>query len=85
SMFSLETDASKVALCHLVARLKLGGYRLLDAQFLTDHLARFGAVEISRADYRTRLTDALAQTGNFYAAGSSLSGEAVVHAIGQTS
>ena len=51
SMFSIERDASKVALVHLVARLKAGGFRLLDAQFLTDHLASFGAEEISRADY----------------------------------
>jgi len=44
SMFSHETDASKVALVHLVARLRLGGFKLLDAQFLTEHLARFGAI-----------------------------------------
>src|SRR6516164_6607418 len=51
SMFSRETDASKVALVHLVARLRLGGFRLLDTQFLTPHLARFGGIEISRARY----------------------------------
>ncbi|MDE2630794.1 MAG: leucyl/phenylalanyl-tRNA--protein transferase, partial [Alphaproteobacteria bacterium] len=51
SMFSRETDASKVALVHLVARLKMGGFKLLDAQFLTAHLARFGAVEIPRKTY----------------------------------
>ena len=49
SMFSRETDASKAALVHLVARLRPGGYRLLDTQFLTPHLARFGGIEISRA------------------------------------
>ena len=59
SMFSLETDASKVALVHLVARLRLGGFRLLDTQFVTDHLARFGAIEIPRASYKARLADAL--------------------------
>ena len=51
SMFSRERDASKVALVHLVARLKRGGWRLLDAQFLTAHLTQFGAVEMPQAAY----------------------------------
>ncbi|WP_343794289.1 leucyl/phenylalanyl-tRNA--protein transferase [Brevundimonas kwangchunensis] len=51
SMFSRERDASKVALVHLVGRLKRGGWRLLDAQFLTDHLTQFGAVETPQAAY----------------------------------
>lgn len=51
SMFSRERDASKVALVHLVARLKRGGWRLLDTQFLTDHLSRFGAVETPQTAY----------------------------------
>ncbi len=59
SMFSRETDASKVALVHLVARLRQGGYRLLDVQFMTAHLARFGAVEIPRRHYRRLLAEAL--------------------------
>jgi leucyl/phenylalanyl-tRNA---protein transferase len=59
SMFSRVTDASKVALVHLVARLRLGGYRLLDTQFLTPHLAQFGAIEISRARYHRLLAEAL--------------------------
>ncbi|MEK9755115.1 MAG: leucyl/phenylalanyl-tRNA--protein transferase, partial [Rhodospirillaceae bacterium] len=59
SMFSRVRDASKVALVHLVARLRLGGYRLLDAQFITDHLAQFGAVEIPARDYLLLLEDAL--------------------------
>ncbi|MDE2356150.1 MAG: leucyl/phenylalanyl-tRNA--protein transferase [Alphaproteobacteria bacterium] len=59
SMFSSERDASKVALVHLAARLRAGGFRLLDAQFMTDHLASFGAVEISQAAYRARLSEAL--------------------------
>jgi leucyl/phenylalanyl-tRNA---protein transferase len=66
SMFSTEREASKVALVHLVARLKVGGYALLDAQFLTDHLTQFGAEEISRAAYRKRLAQALAREGDFY-------------------
>lgn len=58
SMFSRVTDASKVALVHLVARLKVGGYTLLDTQFVTTHLSRFGATEIPRADYLRRLNRA---------------------------
>jgi leucyl/phenylalanyl-tRNA--protein transferase len=65
SMFSRVTDASKVALVHLVARLRLGGYQLLDTQFLTPHLARFGGIEISRARYHRLLADALAYRASF--------------------
>jgi leucyl/phenylalanyl-tRNA--protein transferase len=56
SMFSFARDASKAALVHLVARLRLGGFRLLDTQFVTAHLAQFGAEEIPRQAYRERLT-----------------------------
>jgi len=66
SMFSWATDASKVALVHLVARLKHGGYSLLDTQFVTRHLGRFGAIEIPRDDYRQRLNAALARPASFY-------------------
>jgi len=59
SMFSRARDASKVALVHLVARLRLGGFTLLDTQFVTGHLAQFGAVEIPRDIYRRRLMDAV--------------------------
>lgn len=59
SMFSAATDASKVALAWLVARLRVGGYRLLDCQFMTDHLRSLGAVEISQADYLALLDSAL--------------------------
>jgi leucyl/phenylalanyl-tRNA---protein transferase len=59
SMFSRITDASKVALVHLVARLRLGGFRLLDCQFLTPHLARFGAIEVPRTRYHRLLAEAL--------------------------
>ncbi len=65
SMFSRVGDASKVALVHLVARLRLGGYRLLDTQFLTPHLARFGGIEVSRARYRRLLAEALAYRAVF--------------------
>ncbi|MDB5688886.1 MAG: aat [Sphingomonas bacterium] len=59
SMFSRSRDASKVALAHLVARLRAGGFRLLDCQFLTPHLASLGAIEIGRQDYVALLDGAL--------------------------
>jgi leucyl/phenylalanyl-tRNA--protein transferase len=65
SMFSRRTDASKVALVHLVARLVAGGFTLLDTQFLTEHLARFGAEEIPRREYQRRLAQALRVEGEF--------------------
>ncbi len=65
SMFSFERDASKVALVALVRRLRERGFLLLDTQFITPHLARFGAVEISRKEYLTRLATALEQQCRF--------------------
>jgi leucyl/phenylalanyl-tRNA--protein transferase len=59
SMFSHERDASKVALVHLVEALRRGGFVLLDTQFITAHLTRFGAIEIPRAHYLVKLADAL--------------------------
>ena len=59
SMFHVTRDASKIALVHLVARLRAGGYRLLDTQFLTDHLKLFGALEVPRARYHRMLTAAV--------------------------
>lgn len=59
SMFSRMRDASKVALVHLVARLRLGGYSVLDTQFGTDHLASFGGVEIPARDYMRQLAHAV--------------------------
>jgi len=66
SMFSRVTDASKVALVHLVARLRKGGFQLLDTQFVTEHLSRFGAIEIPRDEYQLRLSAALRQPAVFY-------------------
>lgn len=66
SMFSRRTDASKIALVHLVARLKAGGYLLLDTQFITNHLEQFGATEIAKDDYKALLADAVQATTNFY-------------------
>lgn len=61
SMFSRMTDASKVALAHLVARLKVGGFTLLDCQFQTPHLQSMGAIEVSRDDYSVALAAALSE------------------------
>ena len=76
SMFSRETDASKVALAWLVARLKAGGFTLLDCQFMTDHLASLGAISISRRDYVASLGSALGSgSGVSVADGSSAGAE----------
>ena len=85
SMFHTERDASKVALVHLVARLKAGGYTLLDTQFVTEHLAGFGAVEIGRNAYHKLLDAALAVPGDFYCLGVSPSAESVLQSVSQTS
>ena len=65
SMFSRVTDASKVALCHLVGIVKAGGFTLLDTQFITDHLKRFGTIEISQQEYLAQLSAALTRKGTF--------------------
>jgi leucyl/phenylalanyl-tRNA--protein transferase len=65
SMFHRARDASKIALVHLVARVRAGGYRLLDTQFVTDHLTTFGACEVSRRQYHKLLDAALAGEGRF--------------------
>ncbi len=67
SMFSRSRDASKVALVHLVARLRAGGFRLLDTQFVTGHLTMFGAVEVSRRQYHKLLEAALVDEADFKA------------------
>ncbi|THD75259.1 MAG: leucyl/phenylalanyl-tRNA--protein transferase [Phenylobacterium sp.] len=88
SMFSRARDASKVALVHLVARLVSGGFRLLDTQFMTEHLAQFGTEEIGRADYHQRLAAALAVEAEFQRAGAGAAadgGVAVLQAISQAS
>ena len=66
SMFSRATDASKIALAHLVARLRRGGYRLLDTQFVTSHLEQFGVTEVGRGEYQAILSSALAADASFY-------------------
>jgi leucyl/phenylalanyl-tRNA--protein transferase len=67
SMFHRRTDASKVALAHLIERLRAGGFYLLDTQFVTAHLASLGGIEIPRASYEAQLTEALAHQGDFFA------------------
>jgi leucyl/phenylalanyl-tRNA--protein transferase len=67
SMFHRARDASKIALVHLVARLKLGGYRLLDTQYVTDHLKKFGAVEVPKRRYHRLLEQALEGEADFTA------------------
>lgn len=67
SMFHRATNASKMALVHLVERLNAGGYRLLDTQFVTPHLATFGGIEIPREDYELRLAAALQHDADFFA------------------
>jgi leucyl/phenylalanyl-tRNA--protein transferase len=67
SMFHRATDASKVALVHLVARLRAGGFGLLDTQFVTDHLASLGAIEVPRVTYHRMLDEALGGVADFYA------------------
>jgi leucyl/phenylalanyl-tRNA--protein transferase len=88
SMFSRARDASKVGLVHLVARLIAGGFLLLDAQFMTEHLAQFGAVEIARRDYQKRLAAALkveAGLQPFGAGAPALTGAAALQLISQAS
>lgn len=65
SMFSRVTDSSKVALVYLVASLKLGGYRFVDTQFITKHLARFGTIELPRNEYRKLLSHSLGMRTRF--------------------
>ncbi|MEQ9317419.1 MAG: leucyl/phenylalanyl-tRNA--protein transferase [Henriciella sp.] len=89
SMFSRRTDASKIALVHLVARLIHGGFELLDAQFHNPHLDQFGLEEIPKDEFLKRLNVALSHEADFYSAGSAgvdgLTGERSVHLITHTS
>lgn len=85
SMFSLRPDASKIALVWLIARLKHGGFTLLDTQFVTDHLKGFGAAEIDRAAYHDQLNAALQREADFFALSEGVSAEAVLQLSTQTS
>lgn len=83
SMFSRERDASKVALVHLMARLKAGAYVLLDTQFLTRHLTQFGAIEIPREAYLERLRAALRHQSYWLASSGSSTGFSLSLASGE--
>ncbi|WP_300378502.1 leucyl/phenylalanyl-tRNA--protein transferase [Henriciella sp.] len=89
SMFSRATDASKIALVHLVARLIAGGFELMDAQFHNPHLEQFGLEEIPKNEFMKHLDRALAVQADFYSVGlpglDGLTGEGSVHLITQTS
>lgn len=85
SMFSHERDASKVALVHLVARLKVGGFRLLDTQFTTEHLRQFGAIDVDRRRYHLLLEPAIEADADFYRLGGGATGEEVLQSVSQTS
>ncbi|MES0868043.1 leucyl/phenylalanyl-tRNA--protein transferase [Pseudovibrio sp. SCP19] len=81
SMFSLERDASKVALVHLYGRLLYGNYRLLDAQFVTEHLEQFGATEVPKEQYGKLLENALMVHGDFNALPQETSGKLLLQII----
>ena len=85
SMFTRERDASKVALVHLVARLKAGGFRLLDTQFTTRHLKQFGAVDLDKRTYQRLLDEAIAAKADFYRAAGGGTGEDILQSVSQTS
>jgi len=85
SMFSNETDGSKIALTYLIARLKFGGFKLFDTQFLTDHLASLGAIEIPRDHYEKLLAQALEVKGDFSALEETCDVHSTMQLITQTS
>lgn len=85
SMFTRSRDASKVALVHLVARLKVGGFRLLDTQFTTDHLKQFGAIDIDRRQYHRLLERALEADADFYRLSGGATGDEILQSVSQTS
>ncbi len=85
SMFSTERDASKVALVYLAARLIYGRFKLLDTQFVTDHLKQFGAFEISRTEFHKRLANALQIHSGFHELPCDVSAASVLQLVSQTS
>jgi leucyl/phenylalanyl-tRNA--protein transferase len=83
SMFSLDRDASKVALVHLAARLKTGGFRLLDTQFITEHLRQFGAIEVPRERFQKLLEMAMEIEAEFWRLPKEVNGSAVLGVLGR--
>ncbi len=84
SMFHRARDASKIALVHLIARLRAGGYRLLDTQFTTPHLKQFGAIDVDRRSYQAMLDAAIAEEADFYFLGGATS-DVILQSVSQTS
>ncbi len=85
SMFSRVPSASKIALVYLIARLRKGGFRLLDTQFVTEHLKSLGAIEITRKAYQKALQEALVVNANFWAMPRRQDAQSVLHLSTQTS
>ncbi len=85
SMFSFERDTSKIALAHLVARLKAGGFTLLDTQFVTEHLRQFGTIEVDRQTFQSELENALQTEADFHKLERDCSGEQVVEILSRQS
>ena len=85
SMFHLKTGASKVALAYTVARLKAGGFCLFDVQFMTEHLKRFGTIEIPQSEYLEKLEKALEITSDFYSLSEESTTADILQLIAQTS
>ena len=85
SMFSRDADASKVALVHLVCRLRKGGFLLLDTQFQTPHLQRFGVIEVARDDYKMMLARAVRRPAQFPVEASLSEIDALLQSTTQTS
>jgi len=83
SMFSRATDASKVALVHLVARLRESGFLLLDSQFVNDHLKQFGVLSVPRDDFQPMLAEALAADGDFTGLPPSMNGATALSFLDQ--
>ncbi|MGE0765997.1 MAG: leucyl/phenylalanyl-tRNA--protein transferase [Hyphomicrobiaceae bacterium] len=81
SMFSTQTDASKVALIYLVARLIYGGFSLLDTQFVTDHLRQFGTVELDKVAFHRQLARAVSKNANFHALDTAASPDQVLEIV----
>lgn len=85
SMFHTRRDASKIALIYLFARLKVGGFHLLDTQFITDHLRVFGAIELDRNRYHATLEEALVKDADFFQLSTNASPGSVLQSVSQTS
>ncbi len=85
SMFSRATDASKIALVHLVHRLKYGGFELLDTQFTTTHLERFGVIEVPREDYHRMLEEALQVNADFHTYDGAGTSDSILQSLSQMS